>query len=134
MKKLCVLLSLVLMAGCQKTVTVHPGAISNFDSYAYDILLVEQDAINTARAEFTAGQLPAAARDPLNAAIDQYNAAQTVWQSYHATGQGQSALQNALTALVAAVGELQKLMNKPAPAPVIPTKGNLAWGNTVWQS
>lgn len=134
MKKLCALLSLVVMLGCQKTVTVHPGAISNFDSYSYDILLVEQDAINTARAQFVSGQLPAAARESLNVAIDQYNAAENVWQTYHSTGQGQSALQQALTALVSAVGELQKLLNKPAPSPVIPTKGNLAWGDVVWQS
>ncbi len=108
----------LLMTGCAKTVAVHPGSISNFDSYAYDILLVEQDALNTARAQYAAGQLPASAKTVLNNAIAQYNATEVAWQSYHASGSGQSTLQQSLDGLVALVGALQQMLNKtPAPVP-----------------
>jgi len=83
--KYTMILSLCLaLAGCAKTVAVHPGAISNLDSYAYDLLIVEQDSINTAKAQYQAGQLPASAKTALNAAIDQYNITEATWQSYHA--------------------------------------------------
>src|SRR5438132_13501491 len=53
--------------GChKKVVATHPGAISNLDSYAYDILLVEQDALNDAVAKYKAGQLPMGTKDVLN--------------------------------------------------------------------
>jgi N-methylhydantoinase B/oxoprolinase/acetone carboxylase alpha subunit len=121
MKLYLVPILVMLMAGCTKNpVAVHPGSISNFDSYAYDILLVEQDAITTARAQYVAGQLPAAAKPILNNAIAQYNATQAAWQSYHASGAGQSTLQQALDGLVALVGALQQALNK-TPAPVTQT-------------
>lgn len=120
MKKLAVLLLLASTVGCagKKAVAVHPGSISDYDSYAYDLLLVEQAAITEARAQYTAGSLPPAAHDPLNQAIKQYNATEAIWQAYHATGGDSTALQQAINALVAAVGTLQGLLGKPAPGPV----------------
>src|SRR5258708_30301848 len=110
-RKLTIVLLLSLLTGCAKfKIAVHPGAISNLDSYAYDVLLVEQDTINQARTAFLAGQLPANAKQPLNAAIDQYNIAEAAWQNYHANGAGQPALQSALDALVTVVGDLIKLL------------------------
>jgi len=115
--KLVPILLIVALLGCAKKVQVHPGAISNLDSYAYDILLVEQDAINTAKAQFQAGQLPPAAKEPINYAIQQYNVTQGAWQAYHAGGGDATKLQQALNALVGAVGELQKII-APSKKPV----------------
>jgi hypothetical protein len=102
------------MQACRKgQITTHPGAVSNLDSYAYDLLLVEQDAINEARNQFSAGKLPADAKGPLQAAIGQYNTTVSVWQDYHANhNKSDSALQDALTALVDVVGNLQKSLGK----------------------
>ena len=111
------LILLISLLGCHKQAQVHPGAISNIDSYAYDILLVEQDAITSAKAAYLAGSLPPASKGPLNIAIAQYNVTQASWQAYHAGGGDATKLQQSLTALVAAVGELQKLI-KPTQKPV----------------
>lgn len=107
---LCLLLTIAALAGCHKKIPVHPGAVSNLDSYSYDILLVEQSTINQAVANFKAGTLPANAKDPLNTAIQQYNVAQGAWQAYHASGGKANAtvLQQAVDALVGAVGQLQQ--------------------------
>lgn len=116
---LIVVAAMLLGMGCaKKAVSVHPGAISDYDSYAYDILLVEQSAINEARAQYQAGNLPAAAKDPLNTAITQYNLAEAGWKAYHGTGGDSTALQQAIDALVGAVGILQKALGgSPAPMP-----------------
>jgi cation transport regulator ChaB len=124
LKKILLLALLAGSVGCaKKAVSVHPGAISNLDSYAYDVLLVEQDTINQAKAEFQGGQLPSSAKDPLNYAIKQYNVAHVAWETYH-NGANQragdaSALQQAIEVLVAAVGEVLKQMpNKNVLKPV----------------
>jgi hypothetical protein len=101
--------------GCAKKISVHPGAISNFDSYAYDVLLVEQDVLNQAKADVISGTLPASTKDKVNVAIAQYNTTQALWQTYHASGVGADKLDQALALLVTAVGEIQKLRGK-APA------------------
>lgn len=110
-------LTLGVATGCSKKVAVHPMAISNLDSYAYDLLLVEDAALRSARADFVAGNLPVEAKAPLNAAIAQYNIAQASWKTYHAAGGDATKLQQALDALVTAVGEVQKLLGK-SPAPI----------------
>ncbi len=117
-KTFIVLLAVLLSTGCAKKIPLHPGAISDFDSYAYDLLLVEQSAISEARAQFVAGTLPAAAHDSLNTAIDRYNDAEVIWKSYHASGEDSTELQKALNALVSAVGALQRTLGKPGPEPI----------------
>ena len=107
---LCLLFTIQLLAGCNKKIPVHPNAISNLDSYSYDILLVEQSTINSAVASYKAGTLPATAKAPLNTAIDQYNVAQGAWQSYHAGGGNGTVLQQAIDALIGAVGQLQQTL------------------------
>jgi hypothetical protein len=89
------------------------------DSWAYDILLVEQDAINQAKTTYLSGGLPPEAKAPLNVAIDQYNLAEAAWQNYHKTGAGQSELQQALDALVIGVGTLQNILHKTV-TPAVP--------------
>lgn len=132
-----VLLMFVDGTGCsylhKNAPPVHPGAISNLDSYSYDILLAEQAAINNARAQYMGGSLPASAKGPLNAAIDQYNVTMSAWQSYHANGQGETALQQAINSLIAAVGALEKALQKqPTSVPatagyLLPGMGRLVW-------
>lgn len=108
------LFALMFCIGCPSGgPAVHPGSVSNVDSWAYDILTVEQDAINQARTDFKAGNLPASAKEPLNTAIAQYNVALAAWQSYHAgLTTDATALQNSVNALVGAFGEVQKLIGK----------------------
>ncbi len=108
-------------SGCLKKLAIHPGSISSLDSYAYDLLLVEQDSINQARALYLSNSLPATAKVPLNDAIKQYNVTLAAWSAYHATTQGADKLQQALDSLVAAVGEVQKILNKKA-TPAVPAK------------
>jgi hypothetical protein len=125
MKQLLIVLMLALPAlnfGCATKVPVHPGAVSNIDSYAYDLLLVEQEAINSARTAFLAGQLPPNAKAPLNAAIAQYNITLGAWQGYHSGATKDSTvLQGAVDALVGAVGALQTSLGKTLPTSTVPT-------------
>lgn len=111
------LATMLATVGCGKKVTVHPGAISNLDSYAYDVLLTEQDVLNEAKADVLAGTLNA--KDQVNAAIKQYNLTEDLWQTYHATGQGADVLSQAAAALVTLLGDIQKIRGKSAkPVPV----------------
>ena len=108
--------SLVASVGCHKSVVpVHPGSISNLDSYAYDVLLVEQAAIASAREDYAAGSLPPQAKAPLNAAIEQYDITLGAWNAYHSgLSKDSTALSNAINALVGAVGQLQQALgHKP---------------------
>ena len=127
MKKIVAILALLLVTGAchKKVVSVHPGAISDYDSYSYDILTVEQSALNEAKAQYLAGNLPAGAKDPLNTAIAQYGTALAMWQGYHASGGDSSALAQAIQALVTAVGTLQQFLgHQPAPAkPIVYLNG-----------
>ena len=62
--------------------TVHPGALSQTDSAAYDVLLVAKAAIDQARTDYEAGKLPAGTRDGLNTLIRSYNVAREAWLTY----------------------------------------------------
>jgi len=129
LKKLITMLSLVVIMGslgCGKKVAIHPGAISNLDSYSYDVLLTEQDVLIAAKADVLAGTLNA--KDQVNTAIAQYNTTQGLWQVYHANGQGADALTQAVAALVTLLGDIQKMRGK-ATAPV-PTSG-LTWPTSM---
>lgn len=120
MKKIILLALLAASVGCaKKAVTVHPGAVSNLDSYAYDILLVEHQVLLEARAQYTAGTLPAAGKPILKTAIEQYNIAQAAWHAYHDQHAGNTtALQDAINALIASVSQLQQTLGRsPAPMP-----------------
>jgi hypothetical protein len=122
------LLGVLATVGCGKKVAVHPGAISNLDSYAYDVLLAEQDVLNQAKSDYQAGTLGDNAKAPLNAAIAQYNVTQDLWQTYHATGAGADKLSQAVAVLVTLLGDIQKLRGKStAPVPA----SNLTWPNQI---
>ena len=120
MRKLCAIFALLIISvGCHKKVPIHPGAISNLDSYAYDILLVEGQVLTEARAQYTAGTLPASAKPFLKNAIAQYNTTQAAWHAYHEQHvDNATALQDAVNALIAAVSQLQQSLGKqPATVP-----------------
>ena len=61
---------------------MHPGALNQTDSAAYDALLIAQSTIDQARTDFNAGQLPVAAKEPLNMLIASYNVAHESWLTY----------------------------------------------------
>jgi hypothetical protein len=78
-----ILILLVLSASsCAAHYRIHPGALSTTDSAAYDALLVAQAAIDQARVDFKAGELPEKAKDPLNVLIQAYNVARDSWLTY----------------------------------------------------
>lgn len=78
----------VLLTGCSKNpVTVHPNAISVFDSQTYDLLFEAQAAIDEAKAQFSAGNLPAAAHGPINVLVSVYNTARADWLIYRDAAQ-----------------------------------------------
>lgn len=114
MKPALLVLLTLTMLGCQKNAVSHPGAISSFDSWSYDVLLTEQAVINQARADYLAGKLPPQAKEPLNIAIRQFNVAQAGWKAYHESGGDAPALQQTLNGLIAAVAQLQKVLGQKA--------------------
>lgn len=123
---LLLLCASLVTVGCAKKVAVHPGAVSNLDSYAYDVLLVEQDAISNAKAAFLAGSLPANSKDPLNAAIKQYDITLGAWQGYHGgLTTDATILQNAVDALIGAVAALEQSMGKQVPQSAGKLSGNI---------
>ena len=125
MKRIVLAFLLVSLVGCHKKIAFHPGAVSNLDSYAFDLLLVEQDVLAQARTDYMNGRLPDAARPAFNAAASQYNITQAAWQAYHSGhASNDSVLQDALNALVAAVGQLQQVLGKK-PVPIA--------GLRIWQ-
>jgi hypothetical protein len=79
---LLTILFLFSVSGCAAHYTVHPGALNVTDSSAYDALLIAQAMIDQARTAYQAGQLPEAAKDPLNALIQAYNVAHDSWLTY----------------------------------------------------
>lgn len=73
---------LVILAACVAHYAVHPLAVSAADSAAYDVLLVAETAIDQARLDLKAGQLPDNAREPLNTLITAYNLTRDTWLTY----------------------------------------------------
>jgi len=97
----------------------HPGAINAFDDQAYSVLKDAQAAIFEAKASLA--KFPAAA-PTLNKLIRAYNAANEVWQLYHANGAGaptQATLAPLISAVAVAATDVLKafgVMIKPGGA------------------
>ena len=64
--------------------TLHPGALNQTDSAAYDALLIAESTIDQARLDLQAGQLPPECKDALEELIRVYNVARASWLSYRA--------------------------------------------------
>ena len=85
LKTLACLLAALLsfsLSACAAHYAIHPGALNTTDSAAYDTLLVAEGAIDQARIDLQQGQLPAAAKPPLDALILAYNTARQSWLTY----------------------------------------------------
>jgi hypothetical protein len=67
---------------CAAHYTVHPGAVNQTDSLVYDTLLIAETAIDQARSDYQAGQLPASMKPELDALIQSYNVAREAWLTY----------------------------------------------------
>jgi hypothetical protein len=107
------LVTMTGLTGCASTAT-HPGAVSTFDSQAYDSLVSIQASIEQAKADF--GSDPAA-KAPLNRVIAAYNAAQDAYKSYHALAVSGKApdptsLQAQISALVADIASIRATFGK----------------------
>ncbi len=99
-------LGMVVMSGCPKQVrAVHPNAINQFDSDAFDTLLTAQAAIEQAKIEEP--KFPQA-KGVLNQAIFSYNTAVSAYMVYHSAGAVNTAeLQISLRNLAAALVQMQ---------------------------
>src|SRR3989442_14530745 len=73
---------LLVTPACAMHYTVHPGALNQVDSAAYDTLLIAESTIDQARLDFKSGQLPAGAKPALDALVRAYNAARESWLTY----------------------------------------------------
>jgi len=86
-KLLAVVLTLSLcLSGCGAMMNKpinHPGAADKVDDIAYSALLVYHDAIESTKADLTAGTLPEAAKPALNKFIDAYNTLDVATTAYH---------------------------------------------------
>ena len=116
-----VAVSLVVMltlagAACHKTATAPvPGQLNTFDAVTYRALSDAQAAINSFKADIASGKLTEtpAIKTALNQLITDYNAANTLYQAYHASGgtnPSQSVVQASVTKVqgdVSAVGGAQ---------------------------
>jgi len=76
------LLALLLSASACVHYTVHTGALNKTDSAAYDALLIAESAIDQARIDYAAKQLPDSTKTALDALIHAYNVAHESWLTY----------------------------------------------------
>ena len=85
LKTLVLLLAVSLLLvtpACAIHYNVHPGALNQVDSAAYDTLLIAESTIDQARLDFQSGQLPAGAKPALDALVSSYNIARDSWLIY----------------------------------------------------
>jgi hypothetical protein len=73
---------LFLVSACAAHYVIHPGALNNTDSAAYDALLIAETTIDQARIELQAGNLPAEAKVALQELVRVYNVARETWLTY----------------------------------------------------
>ena len=103
-------LLLTLLAGCataNKPTTLPPGAINSFDANSYIALMGIQAGLNSVKADFSAGKIPATFRPQLNQAITAYNSAEAAWHAYHSGANGDTAaLTTAITQATASLVSL----------------------------
>jgi hypothetical protein len=78
----CIVPLVLSAAACAAHYTIHPGALDKTDSAAYDALLIAEAAIDQARQNFDAGQLPAETKPVLDELIRVYNVARASWLTY----------------------------------------------------
>lgn len=84
------LLLVLAVSGCvSKNYQIHPGAVDEFDSRTYDVILSAQAGLDQAKVEYEEGNLPARALAIINRAGDAYNAlvsAHSLYREWKLTG------------------------------------------------
>jgi hypothetical protein len=83
------ILTILTMACAKHAVQAPvPGQLNTFDAYAYRVLADSQAALNSFKADVTSGKLVPSPtfKTVLNQAIADYNAANSVYQAWHAAG------------------------------------------------
>ena len=73
---------LFAVPACATHYTVRPGSLNQADSIAYDTLQFAETAIDQARIDFQANQLPASTKPALDALIKSYDVARESWLTY----------------------------------------------------
>jgi hypothetical protein len=102
-------LSLAACANRAATAPV-PGSLNTYDAYAFRVLADTQAALNAFKADVASGKVagtPAIVK-ALNAAISDYDLANSIYQAWHAAGAtgSTSALAVALTNIQTSMSEL----------------------------
>lgn len=106
------LLSLNLsLSGCaalQKKVVIHPGSLSTFDSYTFDVLYSAQKTLEDTKVQFKDTQ-DSKVKGLLNESIAAYNIAESAYQTFHkaSTPQNLQNLQLELDNLVKAISYMK---------------------------
>ena len=81
------ILAALVLSGCAGVQTpVHPGAINQFDSGAYDTLIMLQASLTRCTQELAIHPEYGKYKDELNLAIQAYNTAQAAYKTYHTAG------------------------------------------------
>jgi hypothetical protein len=97
---------------CHKSATVAPvpGAVNTFDSTMYRALMDAQAAITSFKADVASGKLTLSAtgKATLNQVITDYDAANALWQTYHASN-GTTAPAPVQAAITTLQTDVQKL-------------------------
>jgi hypothetical protein len=105
MKQVLLICILLISVGCAKETPTPPvpGAINTFDSTSYRALMDAQAAINSFKADIASGKLTETPtiKTVLNQVIQDYDAADALWQQYHASAgtAAQPPVQAAITKL-----------------------------------
>jgi hypothetical protein len=111
LRYVALLLVVMTLAGCAAK-TIHPGAVSQFDSQTYDTLLVAQDSIETAKKDVNLTSLPAG-HAAINTAIMSYNTTMDTYLLWKQSGSGdQSKVSAAIAKLLVDVAQIQKAAGK----------------------
>jgi uncharacterized protein YcfL len=109
LKLSAVVLVLLMIVSCSSKRPIHPGALNQSDSVAYDTLLTAQAAIEQAKVEVA--NYPAA-KPFLNKTIVSYNIAQAAYKGYHAGTENLASVQAQIAVVVQNIAELQKQLGK----------------------
>jgi hypothetical protein len=82
LRLLLIIPPLLSATACGAHYQIHPAALNQTDSAAYDTLLIAETTIDQARVEYQAGRIPLDTKDALDALVKSYNVARESWLTY----------------------------------------------------
>lgn len=101
--------------GCgAKKYVVHPGSVDEFDSRTYDVLITARGAIQEAKLQFQAGELPEEAKNVINRAVQSYTIvrnARTAYRDWKLTEGGEDEAARLRAQIEGAIPNLQALLS-----------------------